>query len=90
MAGAVEGVAPLEQAVAAAVWQGRCIRVQYESWKGLQRRQLAPLGLAPENPSEPHRLQAQIKPEPLRLLTAPKGQPAPEPAPASPERENQP
>lgn len=33
------------QAVAAAVWQGRCIRVLYESWKGLQRRQLAPLGL---------------------------------------------
>jgi predicted DNA-binding transcriptional regulator YafY len=33
------------QAVAAAVWQGHCIRVQYESWKGLQRRQLAPLGL---------------------------------------------
>jgi predicted DNA-binding transcriptional regulator YafY len=33
------------QAVAQAVWQGRCIRVRYESWKGLQNRQLAPLGL---------------------------------------------
>jgi predicted DNA-binding transcriptional regulator YafY len=33
------------QAVAEAVWQGRCIKVQYESWKALQRRQLAPLGL---------------------------------------------
>ncbi len=33
------------QAVAAAVWQGRRIRVQYESWQGLRRRQLDPLGL---------------------------------------------
>lgn len=33
------------QTVAEAVWQGRCIKVQYESWKGLQRRQLDPLGL---------------------------------------------
>lgn len=33
------------QAVAEAVWQGRCIQVQYESWSGLRRRRLAPLGL---------------------------------------------
>jgi len=33
------------QQVAQAVWAGRMVRVQYESWNGLQRRQLAPLGL---------------------------------------------
>ncbi len=33
------------QQVAAAVWQGRCVRVRYESWQGLRRCQLAPLGL---------------------------------------------
>lgn len=43
---------------------------------------LAPLGLAPVEQSEPERLQAQIKPEALRLLNGPKGQPMPEPAPA--------
>lgn len=48
---------------------------------------LAPLGLAPVEQSEPERLQAQIKPESLRLLNGPKGQTAPEPAappPATP------
>ena len=43
---------------------------------------LGPLGLAPVEQSEPERLQAQIKPEALRLLNGPKGQPMPEPAPA--------
>lgn len=40
---------------------------------------LAPLGMAPVEQTEPERLQAQIKPEALRLLNGPKGQPAPEP-----------
>lgn len=43
---------------------------------------LAPLGLAPVEQSEPERLQAQIKPEALRLLNGPKDQPMPEPTPA--------
>lgn len=33
------------QAVAAAVWQARRIRVQYDSWQGLRHRTLDPLGL---------------------------------------------
>lgn len=38
---------------------------------------LAPLGLAPVEQSEPERLQAQIKPEALRLLNGPKDPSAP-------------
>lgn len=50
---------------------------------------LSPLGLAPVQQSEPERLQAQIKPEALRLLNGPKGSaaasvPAPPAAAASP------
>lgn len=44
---------------------------------------LAPLGLAPVDPSEPERLQAQIRPESLRLLNAPKDAAA-SPAKANP------
>jgi predicted DNA-binding transcriptional regulator YafY len=33
------------QAMAAAVWQGQCIAVQYESWRGSSQRELEPLGL---------------------------------------------
>ncbi len=36
---------PLLPALAAAVWQGRRIRVRYESWAGEAERTLAPLGL---------------------------------------------
>lgn len=39
------------------------------------------LGMAPVNQREPQRLAQQVKPEALRLLNGPKGQPADEPAP---------
>jgi hypothetical protein len=41
-------VLPLLPALAAAVWQGRRIRVRYDSWKGASERTLAPLGLVLE------------------------------------------
>lgn len=44
---------------------------------------LAPLGLAPVEQREPERLQAQLKPEALRLLNGPRVE-APAPAPAVP------
>jgi len=44
---------------------------------------LAPLGLAPVEQREPERLQAQLKPEALRLLNGPRVE-APAPAPALP------
>ncbi len=44
---------------------------------------LAPLGLAPVEQSEPERLQAQIKPEALRLLNGPKDPSAPTDAPVA-------
>ncbi|MFM6985463.1 MAG: SPOR domain-containing protein [Hydrogenophaga sp.] len=45
--------------------------------------QLAALGLVPAEPSEPQRLQAQIRPEALRLLNGPKAA-APNPSAALP------
>lgn len=39
------------------------------------------LGMAPVNQREPQRLAQQVKPEALRLLNGPKGQPADEPTP---------
>ncbi len=39
------------------------------------------LGMAPVNQREPQRLAQQVKPEALRLLNGPKGQPADEPPP---------
>lgn len=47
---------------------------------------LRPLGLAPTEQTEPGRLQAQIKPEALRLLNGPKGQSAPAPSEATEEK----
>lgn len=44
---------------------------------------LAPLGLAPVAQREPERLQAQLKPESLRLLNGPRAE-APVPAPPAP------
>lgn len=44
---------------------------------------LGPLGLAPTEQAEPERLQAQIKPEALRLLNGPKDTPALSTAPAA-------
>ncbi|MFO1271196.1 MAG: WYL domain-containing protein [Rubrivivax sp.] len=38
-------VAPCLPALAAAVWDDRLLRVEYEGWKGGVRRQLSPLGL---------------------------------------------
>jgi cytochrome c553 len=46
---------------------------------------LAPLGLAPVEQREPERLQAQLKPEALRLLNGPRAEaPAPAPVPVPP------
>jgi hypothetical protein len=44
---------------------------------------LAPLGLGPEEQSEPERLKAQIRPDTLRLLNGPKGTPASPPTTAA-------
>jgi hypothetical protein len=63
-----------------AVWLLLIANAAYFAWT---QGYLAPVGLAPVEQTEPERLQAQIKPETLRLLNGPKDAP-PAPAPATP------
>lgn len=65
-----------------AVWLLLIANAAYFAWT---QGYLAPVGLAPVEQTEPERLQAQIKPETLRLLNGPKDEaPAPAPATTSP------
>lgn len=63
-----------------AVWLLLIANAAYFAWT---QGYLAPLGLAPVEQTEPERLQAQIKPEALRLLNGPRPEaPVQVPAPA--------
>lgn len=71
-----------------AIWVLLLANAAYFAWT---QGYLAPLGLAPEEQSEPQRLQSQVRPEALRLINTPKGgaptEPvaAPTPPPAAPD-----
>lgn len=82
-----------------AVWLLLIANAAYFAWT---QGYLAPLGLAPVEQTEPERLQAQIKPESLRLLNGPRPEapvqvpapavsaPAPEPAASAPAADDAP
>ena len=63
------------------VWMLVVANAGYFAWT---QGYLAALGFAPSEQAEPERLQAQIKPESLRLLNGPKGTAGAEPAPPAP------